>query len=133
MQRNKYVDDLGIPVKKYGTNFVPNDDGRHSKWEQEREIYSFDERETWNLDTTLAEWLYSHLMMYKEVNDVDLSEPTYEFKEKIYTLEEAIDLIIETMRRYLLAKIYSNEWRELHLYIIDAMTLLGMIFPALWW
>lgn len=30
-------------------------------------------------------------------------------------------------------KLYSTELIYLYPYVIDALTLLGMIFPALWW
>ena len=67
MQKNKYLDDLGISKDKYGINWADyEDDDRQVQWSKEREEYGFDTRETWNLDHLLIEWLYSHLMMYKE-------------------------------------------------------------------
>ena len=59
MQRNKYLDNLGIPMKDYGTNWRPKKDKRIWKWRKQRKDYGFDEVETWALDIVFIEWLYS--------------------------------------------------------------------------
>ena len=58
MQKCKYLDDLGIPINEYGTNFMSNDDPREKGWSKERKEYGFDNRETWNLDRIFIEWIY---------------------------------------------------------------------------
>ena len=96
-QRNKNKDDLGLDIKNYGTNFIDESkDDRREKWKEQREEYGFDERELWNLDMTFVQWLYSHLMMYKEKASqiIDLSYHKVEWENKEITLEDAIDKII---------------------------------------
>ncbi len=62
--KRKYLDDIGItnrPDEYTSTN------GADTKWAQQREIYGFDVRETWNMDVSFYCWLYERLMMYLEV------------------------------------------------------------------
>lgn len=135
-QRNKYLDELGLSIQDYGINFCDSSkDTRKRKWRRQRERYGFDDREIWNLDRTMAEWLYSHLMMYKEIGlkHIDGTYHKYEFKGKIYTLNEAVDFIIEAMKKYILADYYPNKIRECMSDAEDAFKLLGIIFPSLWW
>ena len=86
MQGNKYLDDLGLKITEYGTNFISDDDERSGDWQKQREIYGFDSRECWNMDTKLIEWLYSHLMMYLEDASeiVDLTYYKFEHNGKTY-------------------------------------------------
>ena len=79
-QRNKYLDDLGISIEKYGTNFCDKKDSRWKKWKKERKKYGFDARECWNLDSIFVEWIYSHFMKYKEDCNVDLTVHKFEYK-----------------------------------------------------
>ena len=129
MQRNKYLDDLRIPIEEYGTNFVKDNGRRSRKWKKERKIYGFDNRETWNLDSTFAEWLYSRLMMYKEVNIVDLTHYKFIFEGKEYTQIEAIDHICEACKGYLLDR--NNDKNIIRLQ--RATKLFADILPVMWW
>ena len=54
----------------YGNCLVPAYDKRQGKWKKERKKYGFDERQTWNLNTTMIELLYERVMMLKEINFV---------------------------------------------------------------
>lgn len=126
-QRNKYLDDLGLKINEYGTNFTVKNDNRESKWKEERKLYGFDSRETWNLNDTFIEWLYSRLMMYKEQasNIIDMSFYTYDFNGKTYDLGEAIDYIIENCKVYL-----TSDFR---LDMQVTITLFGIIHTDVWW
>ena len=42
IQKNKYLDELGIPVNEYGINFMDENDPRQEKWVKERKEYGFD-------------------------------------------------------------------------------------------
>ncbi len=66
MTKCKYFDDLGLKPEEYGTNFVADDDKRAPRFAKQRELYGFDERETWALNITFIEWIYSRCMMYLE-------------------------------------------------------------------
>ena len=158
MQRNKYLDDLNITIEKYGTNFVPDNDSRYKTWNEEKSLYGFDARETWNLDELMIEWLYSHLMMYKERARIDMTyhkfdipvlqtvpENKKDMYEKYYierienhTQGEAIDLCIEYLKYYLIIfnYVYVSD-NEISDKCIEkarcALKILAEIFPALWW
>lgn len=133
MQRNKYLDDLGIPIEKYGVNFIDGNDRRQKYWKKEKKKYGFDERECWNLDQTFIEWLYSHLMMYLEgaTGIIDLNYHKFEFNGKIYTQKEAIEFILERLRNSLI-DVYDDN-NEAYLGVYDAVRMWAEIFRACWW
>lgn len=136
MQHNKYIEDLGIPLKNIGTNFCDDTDGRNKKWKEERKIYGFDERETWSLDHYFVEWLYSHLMMYMETGGtvIDLNYHKFNFEGKEYTQKEAIDYILYACKEYLLCDdIYCGNTGELIPNTQKAIRLFAEILPAMWW
>ena len=135
MQRNKYLDDLGIPLKDYGTNFIADDDKRADTWKKEREIYGFDGRECWNLDRTFLEWLYSRFMKYKEDADkmIVLSGPgsrDFEYKGRTIDQAEAIDIVLNECKTLLLDNNYSMSNKYLSK---ETMILLGELMPCMWW
>lgn len=138
MQKNKYLDDLGLKITDYGTNFISDDDERSEDWKKQREKYGFDSRECWCLNVKLIEWLYSHLMMYLEDAStvIDLSYYKFEHNDKTYTQEEAIKYIIEKLKRYLI-EIDEASWTDKEVELIeevhDAFDMLNKILFALWW
>lgn len=135
MQKCKYLDDLGIPMNEYGTNFMSDDDHRAESWAKEREEYGFDNRETWNLDRIFIEWIYTRVLMYKEYSIVDLDYHKFPYKDLEITQAEAIDKILELSKEILLMDDYYsiknsektiNNQRE----ICD---LWKEVLPAMWW
>lgn len=133
IQRNKYLDELGIPVKEYGVNFMDEDDPRQEAWAKEREEYGFDERETWVLNTTFVEWLYSHLKMYVDVCNVDLSFYKFNLDGEEYTHGEAIDFILERCVDYLKTEPWSDDEEKAMEGMYDACRMWAEILPAMWW
>ena len=98
MQRNKYLDNLGIDIKNYGSHFIK---GRKVQRFLERRKYGFDCREIVNMDIIFAEWLYSHLKMYKEQTMDDLTVDSVEHEGNQYTVEQAINKILSITKEYL--------------------------------
>lgn len=130
-QRNKYLDELGIDIEEYGTNFIGLDDKRHPQFDEERLAYGFDSRETWSLHDTFIEWMYSHLRMYLDENCVDLTYHKFNFKEKEYTQEEAIKYILGRCENYLKSK--ERSWdNDLCNGIGEAIDMFRLIFWVLW-
>lgn len=136
MQRNKYLDEIGISIENYGVNFtVDSDNYRTKEWEKQREDYGFDERETWNMDITFAEWLYSHLNMFIEHTIIDLTYHMVDFQGTTYTQEEAIVFILEKCKNFLL-EIHSNEEfadAKAFMDLEDAAQLWALIMPYCNW
>ena len=56
---HKYLEEIVDLKKTTYDNY--SDTGRDEKWKEQREVYSFDEREVWNLDCTFFCWLYERL------------------------------------------------------------------------
>ena len=63
----KYLKDLGI-LEDNTPQGWNKDDSRQERWIKEREIYGFDEKETWSMDFTFKLWLYERLSMYNEMD-----------------------------------------------------------------
>lgn len=106
------------------------------EWAREREIYGFDERETWAIDRYFVEWLYSHLMMYLDRTDsvIDLEFYKFKFESKEYTQKEAILFIVNACKNYLLIKSeYNEEYIDILKDVQRAIKLFADIFPAMWW
>lgn len=91
-RKNRYLDELGIPRRLYCGNFV-----REKKLYRllQRYRYGFDYRDTFNMDVSFAEWLYSHMRMYKDNSVHDDTIHNIVFEEDEYTVEESVDWIIE--------------------------------------
>ena len=132
MKRNKYLDDLGIPCEKQGLNHYPGKEDKRAKhWKKERQKYGFDSRETWNLDSFMAEWVYSHLKHYKKCACVDLTHHKFDFDGTTYTEAEAIDYITERLGKYIQADGWVDGVTQQE--ASKAFALLGEILPTLGW
>jgi len=96
LRKNIYLDELGLSRKGYGGNFV-----KENKIKRfiERRKYGFDYRDVFNMDISFAEWLYSHMKMYKEHSVHGGSN--IEFEGRTYELDEAVDLVIDVTGDYL--------------------------------
>lgn len=70
MSHRQYLEELNYSSIEKQTK---NDSRRQKKrWKKERKKYGFDQRDTWNMDTTMIELLYERIRMYLEVTIVDL-------------------------------------------------------------
>lgn len=123
----KYLDDLNIPTTEYGTNFCDNTDKRWSKWMEEREVYGFDSRETWNIDRLLIEWIYTHFKMFKERANIELDYHKVKFNDEEITQEQAIDIILAECERFILSNDIDSVFDK------KVWKLIGKILPAMWW
>ena len=104
-RRNRYLDELGIPRSLYCGNFV-----RDKKFYRllQRYRYGFGYRDIFNMDASFAEWLYSHMRMYKENSVHDDTMHSVVFDEDEYTIEEAVDWIIEKTGAFLKYSYYLD-------------------------
>ncbi len=134
-QKNKYLDDLGIPITQYGTNYIDNTDPHWEDWQKEKEKYGFDPRECWSLGDIFVEWIYSHFMKYKDDAGQIIDLSYYEFQyyktpnDVIpVTQEEAIDIICQACKDYLLDDSLEKEYLS-----EGIIKLIGDIMPAMWW
>lgn len=128
MQRNKYLDELGIPIEKYGSNFADIEtDARGEKWKKQREEYGFDDRDIYDLDVTFAEWLYSHIKMYIEIagKAIDLEFHKFTYDDEEFTLLETLEKICDGLAAFLTDEndtleedyaLYENYKKVLHLW-----------------
>ena len=128
-----------------------DDDERQPRFDRERASHSFDSRETWSLDYTLATWLYEHLMMYQDIACIDLEfwkfdvkvpktgkggkpktnkEGRIKCRKKTVTEGEAIRIACECIRKSLTSE-WDDDLRDEYLRV--ALRIVAEILPALWW
>lgn len=125
---NKYIEDLGVKFKDTPDSWV---DKTNKKIINQREIYGFDESETWSLDTTFAIWLYSRVKMFKEKasNMIKLDFHKFLIDGKEYTQIEVIDQILANTGEYLTSGTNTDDLNKL----VKATELFAKILPAMWW
>lgn len=139
LQRNAYLDKLGIPIRYYGVNYLKDDSYRKKL----RKKYGFDDRETLNLYIIFAEWLHSHCKMYLEVAPVDLKYHTFQWKNKELTQKQALKKIIKWTGTFLkrtyesehvVGKFMSAEEENMNFKKLENATqLFSIILGAMWW
>jgi len=135
-QRNKYLDDIGLDPWDYGINWGDDSDKERKKtWKRQRKDYGFDERECYCVYNIYAEWLYSHLMMYREKasRSVDLTYHTIEFEGKTYTQIEATDKIIKWIRYFLKNQSDMDKEERSIEKLQKATRLWSELLPYTWW
>lgn len=103
---------------------IPEDDPRQSIWKEQRLDYGFDDTELWNLDNTLAKFIYPRLVRFRYITgnrpsslseeewDTILSKMIYSFGtlqgERVYFNEEEKEKINEGLE--LFSKYYFDLW-----------------------
>lgn len=126
----KYLDDIG--VKDHPDTWCEDSDERQERWKKQREMYGFDDRETWNLDFVFYLWLYERLKMFLDVTIIDLDFPRFEYNGKEYTQRQMIDMMIERLEFYF-CKEY-NDWNTEHVdYVLEIGKIWATVLPAMWW
>lgn len=97
-RRNQYISQLGVSRRIYGGNFIIE---KKPYRMCQRYRYGFDYRDIFNMDMSFAEWLYSHMRMYKDNSVHDDTMATVTFNGKEYTIQEAVDWIIENTGEFI--------------------------------
>ena len=67
---HRYLKEAGFD-RDLWADTLPEDDDRRPEWAKQKEEYSMDERETWNLGDDSILWLYEHIRMYLDFSDID--------------------------------------------------------------
>ena len=132
MREHKYLEENGVKREEIIQNLCEENgpDKRSPKWEEERQLYGFDERETWAMDSAFIQWLLERLLMFKDVNIIDLTYHKDMFKGKEITQGEAIDLMIEACKAWIREddsnKPSSESWKT----VTELWSIWG---PVMWW
>lgn len=92
---HKYLEDVGVSIENTPYGFGGKEDPRNEDWKGEREVYGFDNRETWCMDFAFYCWLYERLMMFNEVNIIDTEYHKVKVLDKELTQQQCIDEMIE--------------------------------------
>ena len=129
--KRKYLDDINVS-KELRPELWKYSSTKEQKLKEQREIYGFDERETYSLDTTFYLWLYERLMMFKEVNCIDMEYHTFKYKGEVLTQRECIDKMIEGCKLFLsnASLNYTEEEQEK---IDDVANIWALVLKYMWW
>ena len=122
----KYLEEINA---KLITSDIPQSDLRQEKWQEERDMYGFDETDVWDLDSTMIELLYERVMMFKEICPMDLEPHTVEINGVEKSQKEWIDELLnlcEKAIRYTDYKAFDEThrqqiwtiWRELSRFML---------------
>ena len=70
-------------------------DERSALWEKQRQVFGFDERETWGLNIVIAAFVYPRLKMFAEnTNSVPLGMTLTEWRGILGKMERAFEMIL---------------------------------------
>ncbi len=128
----KYLDDIGVPQDGRPDTWN-KDDKRQEQWAKEREIYGFDERETWSLDYSFYLWLYERLKMYLEKGSSD-DLRTYRIGKEKLSQQECIDRMIEgCIIRIKDDRYYGGLTKDEMKKVNDVLKIWAVVCPAMWW
>lgn len=138
-----YLNALGIKsTDSCVFNSADDTDERQRDFLEERATHSFDLRETWSLDYTLATWLYEHLMAYREYAGGTKGR---KFKvEKVHVAKDGkvtAKRVTVTQRKGLslackyLRKSLTSDWLDERRvpYAQAALRIVAELLPTLWW
>lgn len=122
----KFLDDLN--TEGTWNMFEPGKDKREEQWSKEKEIYGFDSRDTWNLDSTMIELLYERLKLYKEVTIVELKARDHTINNVTKNAEEWVDKLLELCEEYITTDHFVKETNDSEIWGIWAV-----ISSSIWW
>lgn len=122
--KSKYLRDINCEM--------PNlkDDYRMKQFKEELEEYGLASYDTWNLDITLAEFLYISFKMYDEYNCVDTNYHTFKIGDEEWDMQQCIDYIIEESKNYLINA--RDRFGECN-YPDNFFEVLQKVIYSMWW
>lgn len=127
--KRKYLDDIGVTDRPDTWN---KDDSRQPTWTQERDVYGFDERETWSLDYSFRLWLYERLKKFIDVCCINLDYHKFEYQGKEYSQRQMIDMMLERLE-FSFRPEYNDLDDEQFQYVNEIGQIWAIVLPAMWW
>lgn len=130
--KHKYLDNLPVRSDFRPDYYGTKGDERETQWLQERKVFGLDSRETWSLDVSFYCWLYERLMMFLDVNCVNLNFWKFEYEGEELTQKECIDRMIEGLRIALTKDDhhYTDVERKK---VNDIAKIWAIVLPKMWW
>lgn len=128
-KRRKYLDDIGVTDRPDTWN---KHDNRQKKWEKERAVYGFDERETWALNYSFRLWLYERLKRFVDVACIDLDYHKFMYNGEEYIQRQMIDMMLERLE-FSFKKEYNDFDEKQYGYVSEIEKIWAVVMPAMWW
>ena len=101
----------------------------------EEDYHDFDERDTFNMDTTLIAWLYERLRYFQDGNTcVDLSFHHFDIDGEELTQIQCIDRMVEDCAVILKGDSWKDEeYKKMDAAKDDLFKVLSKVYWAMWW
>lgn len=125
----KYLDDICVTERPDTWN---KEDERQTQWKEERDVYGFDERETWALDYSFYLWLYERLKRFIDVCCIDLDYHKFEYNGNEYTQRQLIDMMLERLE-FSFKPEYNDLNEVQYNYVSEIEKIWAVVLPAMWW
>ena len=125
----KFLDDIGCNIRPDTLN---GDKAQCKRWKKQRKESGFDEREVYTLNYMWHLWLYEHLNMYLQVADGIPVKNEFKYKNKIYTQEEIIQMILDRLTLELGPDTSWNTSKENIEYVNEIENLWAVVCSSLW-
>jgi hypothetical protein len=131
--RHKYLEQIGLDTNQFAANWNPLDD-RQQDWHGFKEVYGFDERDTWGLDTTIKQFLYERLLAFKDIG-CEVDGLVYVVGKRQMTLAECLDEMIEGLKLDLTIDAFAPEKKNktVQKKIDNVFPILKACLSGLWW
>ena len=109
-------------------------DKRRLRWNRMKKRYGFDDRELWDLDFTLAVYIYPRLKYFREhyANDFhpcDVAD-SEEWKNILDTMLFAFE---DTLKKDSRDSLEVDDYKAYNDKIAEGLMLFGKYFQSLWW
>ena len=127
--KRKFLDDIGCI---YRPTDLLGDRIERKRWKKQRKEYGFDEREVYTLNYMWHLWLYEHLNMYLQVADGIPVKNEFKYRNKIYTQEEIIQMILDRLTLELGPDTSWNTSKENIEYVNEIEKLWAVVCSSLW-
>ena len=102
-----------------------NDKARLRRFAAQREQYGFDEREVWNLDISFCQWLYEHIMFFREHGYTDTDKETVVYRGRKYSLTELTDKLLGLIEKNMQDGFITDKWDDRYDEICDIWKVIG--------
>lgn len=113
------------------------DDDRQEQWKLSREIYGFDERETWSLNYTIDLLMYERLCAYREIAEkfINLDFHKFDFNGETLTQRECINRMIKGLEYNLLLDDFDERRNDENIKksIDEVYKIYSVCNRSLWW
>ena len=100
----------------------------------EKDYPKFDKRDTYNLNDTIACWLYERLRFFQEHTIINLDYHKFNIDGEELTQRQCIQKMVDDCKVIMLGDIWDDEsFNQMEVAKYDLFKILGEVYWAMWW